>query len=121
MLIPNPSTAMIIGLQWLNQSVNVAFNFANANKTSPMSFGESAIAYTAAVTSSCSIALGLNHYINKKVSASMLPILSRIVPFVAVSAAGTLNVYLMRRKELIDGIQVFDKDGHVLIGRCYCN
>jgi hypothetical protein len=35
MLIPNPTTSMIIGFQWLNQSVNVAFNYANANKTSP--------------------------------------------------------------------------------------
>ena len=105
MLLPNPTTAMIIGFQWLNQSINVAFNYYNANKTTPMSVQETAVAYTGAVVSSCSIALGLTKTLNKA-PVRWQPLLGRVIPFCAVAAAGTLNVYLMRRKELVEGIQV---------------
>ena len=94
--------AMIIFGQWVNQSVNVAFNYFNANKTTQMSTSETVLAYTAAVTSSCGIAVGLNQWLVKStLSGSVRQILSRAVPFTAVAAAGTLNVYLMRRKELV--------------------
>ena len=96
---------MIIGFQWLNQSINVAFNYFNANKTTPMSLQETGVAYTGAVLSSCTIALGLTKSLGRA-PVRMQPILGRIIPFCAVAAAGTLNVYLMRRKELVDGIQV---------------
>jgi len=60
LLLPNPSTASIMFWQWANQSLNVAINYSNANKTTPMSFRETATAYLAAVTASCGIAVGLN-------------------------------------------------------------
>jgi hypothetical protein len=56
----------------------------------------------------------MNNLVKTKAPKALLPLLSRTVPFIAVGAAGTLNVYLMRRKELIDGIQVFDDNGKVL-------
>lgn len=37
--------AGIIAWQWINQSVNVGFNYFNANKTAPMNWGETASAY----------------------------------------------------------------------------
>ncbi|KAJ3310873.1 hypothetical protein HDV04_004566 [Boothiomyces sp. JEL0838] len=114
MLVPNPSTVMIVGCQWLNQSVNVAFNYANANKTTPMSTKETMVAYSAAVVSSCSIALGMNHWLTHKAPVSWKPVLGKTIPFFAVAIAGTLNVYLMRRKELTDGIQVQDDQGNLL-------
>jgi hypothetical protein len=40
MLLPNPTMGMIVFGQWLNQSVNVCFNYFNANKTTPMSTSE---------------------------------------------------------------------------------
>ncbi|KAI8898758.1 Tricarboxylate/iron carrier [Globomyces pollinis-pini] len=114
MLIPNPTMAMVVASQWVNQSANVAFNYANANKTTPMSTQETLMAYGAAVVSSCSIALGLNHWVSHRAPVQFRPFLGRTVPFVAVALAGTLNVYLMRRKELVDGIIVQDKDGNNL-------
>ncbi|KAI8903337.1 Tricarboxylate/iron carrier [Gorgonomyces haynaldii] len=115
MLIPNPSISMILFGQWVNQSVNVAFNYFNANKSAPMSMNETMLAYTAAVGSSCTIAVGLSQWLQRaKVSQSMRSILSRVVPFTAVAAAGTLNVFLMRRKELVDGIQVQDQYGQTI-------
>ena len=114
MLVPNPSVGLIVGSQWLNQSVNVAFNFANANKSVPMSTKETALAYSAAVVSSCSIALGMNYWVENKSPIKWRSLLSRAVPFVAVAAAGTLNVFLMRRKELVDGISVQDDNGDLV-------
>ncbi|TPX64957.1 hypothetical protein SpCBS45565_g05494 [Spizellomyces sp. 'palustris'] len=116
MLRPNPSIAGILFWQWINQSVNVAFNYFNANKTTEMSMTETATAYVTAVVSSCTIAVGLNEWVKraKSLSPSAQALMGRAVPFGAVAAAGTLNVILMRAKELRDGIDVQDKDGTTL-------
>ncbi|CAG8479859.1 9685_t:CDS:2 [Paraglomus brasilianum] len=116
MLTPNPSIKSIIFWQWANQSVNVAINYANANKTTKMDFKETATAYLSAVTASCGIAVGLSQAVPrlKSLSPSMKQVLSRLVPFAAVAGAGTVNVYLMRWKEIKDGIDVYDDDGRNL-------
>ncbi|KAG0325730.1 hypothetical protein BGZ99_000250 [Dissophora globulifera] len=113
MLMPNPSVKSIIFWQWTNQSVNVAFNYANANKTIEMNHKETAFAYMSAVTTSCFLAVGLNQLVPRMTSISpgMRVILSRLVPFAAVAAAGTLNVFLMRGKEISEGIDVYDHEG----------
>jgi len=81
-----------------------------------MSLPEIGGAYTAAVASSCTIALGMAHWVSTKSPLAYRPLLSRAVPFVAVAAAGTLNAFLMRRKELTHGIDVRDEEG-TLVGR----
>ncbi|ORZ31595.1 Tricarboxylate/iron carrier [Catenaria anguillulae PL171] len=91
--------AGIVFWQWLNQSVNVAVNYANANKTTPMSMTETATAYAGAVTASCGVALGLNRLAEQ----GKLPRpLIRLFP----------NVFLMRQKELREGIAVTDEQGN---------
>ncbi|KAJ3209196.1 Sideroflexin-5 [Dinochytrium kinnereticum] len=118
MLMPNPSIASIVFWQWINQSVNVAFNYCNANKTTEMNMTETAYAYGTAVASSCTIALGLNQWVNrlKGWSPGALSLVKRAVPFTAVAAAGTLNVFLMRQKELTEGIAIQDQNG-VIVGK----
>ncbi|KAI8906659.1 hypothetical protein PhCBS80983_g06292 [Powellomyces hirtus] len=113
MLLPNPATATIIFWQWVNQSVNVAFNYFNANKTTTMNMTETATAYVSAVAASCGIAVGMNESVKRATSLkpSTQALLARAVPFTAVVTAGTLNVILMRKKELTDGIDVMDQDG----------
>ncbi len=51
MLMPNPSLAGIVFWQWVNQSLNVAVNYSNANKSVPMNMKEVGLAYAAATTS----------------------------------------------------------------------
>ncbi|KAJ3079016.1 hypothetical protein HK100_010534, partial [Physocladia obscura] len=116
MLVPNPSIASILFWQWVNQSVNVAFNYCNANKTIEMNVSETVFAYGTAVASSCTIAVGLNEYVKraKGFSPSTVKLLGRAVPFAAVAAAGTLNVFLMRSKEISEGISVIDSNGEVV-------
>ena len=111
LLIPNPSTATLLLAQWANQSVNVAINWANANKTTPMSVNETFAAYSAAVVSSMSVSYGLKRAIKS-------PGLARFVPFAAVAVANTVNVFMVRSKELRDGIQVFDGENRILGKSC---
>ncbi|KAG0216172.1 Tricarboxylate/iron carrier [Mortierella sp. GBAus27b] len=113
MLIPNPSIKSIVFWQWANQSVNVAFNYANANKTTEMDMNETALAYVSAVTTSCFLAVGLNQLVPrlKSISPGTRALMGRLVPFVAVATAGTVNVFLMRGKEIREGIDVYDHEG----------
>lgn len=107
MLQPGLGTGGIVAWQVANQSLNVAINSANANKSSPMSTATLAKSYAIAVTASCSVALGLNSMVPRlKVSPSTRNILKRLVPFAAVATAGALNAYLMRRGEIQTGIDV---------------
>lgn len=121
----------IIFWQWANQSINVAINYSNANKTTVMNFQETAcmflflqfpysvflfalgrgiypfpfllaVAYVSAVTTSCIIAVGLTQAVPRlrSVSPAVKSLLMKLVPFAAVASAGTVNVFLMRLKEI---------------------
>lgn len=92
-----------------NQSLNVAINFSNANKSTPLSTQTIIKSYCLAVSASCGVALGLNALVPrlKRVSPNARLILGRLVPFAAVASAGALNVFLMRGEEIRRGIDVF--------------
>jgi sideroflexin-5 len=92
-----------------NQSLNVAINYSNSNKSSPLSWSKIAQSYFLAVGASCGVAVGLNSVVPrlKSVSPSTRLILGRLVPFAAVATAGFLNVFLMRGEEIRTGIDVF--------------
>ncbi|GAA5804683.1 hypothetical protein HPULCUR_010186 [Helicostylum pulchrum] len=69
------------------------------------------IAYLSTVTTYCAIAVGLNQSVPRlKVSSSIKPLCMKLVPFTAVAAAGTVNVFIMRGKEVRDGIHVFTEE-----------
>ncbi|KAI0128754.1 Tricarboxylate/iron carrier [Xylariales sp. AK1849] len=109
MLTPGLGTTGTIAWQVANQSLNVAINNANANKSSPLSWGKVAQSYFLAVGASCSVAVGLNSLVPrlKRLSPGTRTILGRLVPFAAVASAGALNVFLMRGEEIRTGIDVF--------------
>lgn len=112
MLIPNLSTAGTIGWQATNQSLNVAINASNANKSSPISNSTLVQSYLLAVSASCGVAVGLNSILPrmKRISPQTRSVLGRLVPFAAVASAGALNVFLMRRQEITNGIDVFPSE-----------
>jgi hypothetical protein len=95
--------------QITNQSLNVAINNANANKSTPLSISKITQSYILAVGASCSVALGLNALVPrlKRLSPATKTILTRLVPFAAVASAGALNVFLMRGEEIRRGIDVY--------------
>jgi hypothetical protein len=102
-------TAGTLLWQITNQSLNVAINNANANKSTPLSISKITQSYFLAVGASCSVALGLNALVPrlKRVSPATKTILTRLVPFAAVASAGALNVFLMRGEEIRQGIDVY--------------
>lgn len=109
MLTPGLQTTGTILWQVANQSLNVAINNANANKSTPLSLSQIGKSYLMAVSASCSVALGLNAVVPrlKKISPNTKLILGRLVPFAAVSSASALNVFLMRGEEIRRGIDVY--------------
>ncbi|SCV05861.1 LANO_0H16798g1_1 [Lachancea nothofagi CBS 11611] len=113
MLTPGLGTAGTIFWQWTNQSLNVAINSANANKSHPMSTLQLVGNYAMAVSASCGVAVGLNKLVPRlqHLSANTKLILGRLVPFAAVVSAGVINVFLMRGGEIRKGIAVYDKNG----------
>lgn len=119
MLTPNLGTAGTLFWQVANQSLNVAVNYANANKSSPLSTSQLITNYVLAVSGSCSVAVGLNSLLPriKSLSAGTRALLSRLVPFAAVVSAGMLNVYLMRRQEIENGITVFEEKTNKPLGK----
>ena len=74
-----------------------------------MDLKETGLAYSIAVLSSCSIALGLSKTISS-------PFIKKFIPFIAVASAGSLNVGLMRWKEMKDGIELLDPDTKEKLG-----
>ncbi|KAH0847366.1 putative transport protein fsf1 [Fonsecaea pedrosoi] len=109
MLTPNLSTTGTIAWQVINQSLNVAINSSNANKSSPLSTSTLVKSYVLAVSASCSVAVGLNSLVPrlKRLSPNTRLVLGRLVPFAAVASAGVLNVFLMRSEEIRRGIDIF--------------
>jgi hypothetical protein len=98
-----------LGWQIANQSLNVAINFSNANKTTPLATSTIVKSYFLAVGASCGVALGLNAIVPrlKSLSPNAKMIAGRLVPFAAVASAGVLNVFLMRGEEIRHGIDVY--------------
>ncbi|MCJ1230154.1 hypothetical protein MMC12_006825 [Toensbergia leucococca] len=109
MLTPGLQTTGTLLWQITNQSLNVAINSANANKSTPLSTSKIAQSYFLAVSASCSVALGLNAIVPrlKRLSPGAKTVLTRLVPFAAVASAGALNVFLMRGEEIRQGIDIY--------------
>ncbi|KAM9922737.1 hypothetical protein OXX80_011775 [Metschnikowia pulcherrima] len=116
MLTPGLGTAGTLFWQVANQSLNVAINISNANKSHPLTNMQVATNYAMAVSASCSVAVGLNALVPRlrALSPATKTVLGRLVPFAAVVSAGVANVFLMRSEELKKGITVFDKEGNAL-------
>lgn len=116
MLLPNPTMRQIIIWQWLNQSHNACVNYANRNASKPTPTKRFVMGYVGAVTSAVSIAAGLSLLIRRASAFSHTTkmLIQRFVPFPAVATASTCNVVLMRNSELVEGIEVFDRNGRVI-------
>ncbi|KAF2861412.1 tricarboxylate carrier [Piedraia hortae CBS 480.64] len=119
MLTPNLGTTGTVAWQITNQSLNVAINSANANKSAPLSTSALVKSYCVAVTASCAVALGLKSLVPRlrSLRPTTRTVLSRLVPFAAVASAGALNVFLMRAEEMKRGIDIYPISGGPPLGK----
>eukprot|EP00339_Tiarina_fusa_P027140 CAMPEP_0117030260 /NCGR_PEP_ID=MMETSP0472-20121206/21849_1 /TAXON_ID=693140 ORGANISM="Tiarina fusus, Strain LIS" /NCGR_SAMPLE_ID=MMETSP0472 /ASSEMBLY_ACC=CAM_ASM_000603 /LENGTH=322 /DNA_ID=CAMNT_0004738269 /DNA_START=27 /DNA_END=995 /DNA_ORIENTATION=+ len=117
MVLPSTinSVPRTIAIHWYNQSYNAAVNYTNGSSASPVPTRRLVEGYIGAVGSSLGIALGATYITQKaaNLGLAMRTLIRATLPFSAVVAAGCVNVALIRRNELTDGVEVYDKDDNM--------
>jgi len=96
----------IIFWQWINQSFNALVNYTNRSGDAPLTDKQILASYIVATGGAVATAIALN----KVAERSQSPLLARLVPFIAVSAANCVNIPCMRAQELKEGTPVFDSN-----------
>lgn len=118
-MLLSTSTPVQLFFQFLNQTYNSAFNYANRNASVPLDVKQLAASYAVATGTAVGAAFGLGKVVtnlqNRMASTGKTPglglkLLSRGLPWLAVATAGAANALAMRYKEGIDGITVFDEN-----------
>ena len=110
MLLTPPTPFNTALWQWVNQSYNAGFNYANrpiSGEVRENEVRDATLSYVSATGVSCSVALGMNHWLKTaKLSPSMARNMGIAIPFIAVAGAGSFNVFAMRSSEIKSGVEV---------------
>lgn len=95
---------------WVNQSLNTAVNYYNRSGAE-MTAQRVAISYALAVGTACPLAFGLGKAFQRAPPSWRR--FSFVASYVAVAAAGSLNVLFTRAPEISGGVKVTDHTGEV--------
>lgn len=94
---------MTVFSQFVNQTYNVAVNYANRNASNPMSNSKLTASYFAAVSASCGIGFGLRR-LTKNYDLKHNLFLRGFIPYTALTLASCFNLYFIRWNEVTEGI-----------------
>jgi hypothetical protein len=86
-------------------------NYGNRNASSPNTLGDLMFGYSAAVTSSIGVSLGLRKLcfnMTKNLRGGPMILANALISYVAVATAGFLNSLCMRIGEMNKGIKIYD-------------
>eukprot|EP01029_Cantina_marsupialis_P020418 TRINITY_DN4783_c0_g1_i1.p1 TRINITY_DN4783_c0_g1~~TRINITY_DN4783_c0_g1_i1.p1 ORF type:complete len:343 (-),score=132.74 TRINITY_DN4783_c0_g1_i1:217-1245(-) len=111
-LMNGTSFGATIAWQIINQTFNVGVNFCNRNASSSLTNKQILSTYFAACGGSVAVALGVRQMV-KNVKPAFKAVATRAVPFFGVCAAHFLNVGLMRRAEMEEGVEITDSEGTI--------
>ena len=128
MLRPNPTLMQSAWWQFVNQSYNAGVNYANrasgggdsgrgdSSELGDGGGGSFASAYLAATSSAVCLCVGLQEAAQRVSggSARVASLVRLTVPMIAVSVSANVNLLLVRRHELSEGIPVVTSDGEPL-------
>lgn len=104
------SPPAVIFWHWANQSFNAIVNYTNRNASATVTATELGQVYVAAVGASVMTALSFNRLVASSPTLAN-GFIGRLVPLIAVAAANCINIPLMRRQEVIQGIDIQDEYG----------
>jgi hypothetical protein len=120
-MLLSPKTAFSIPFwQAVNQTYNVGFNYFNRNESNAFSNKELAVSYLFATSSSVIIAVALDKLIMRYSKGGFM--IRTLGPATALAFAGCANLWVIRYRETIDGVDVYNGEGQnvgksVLAGR----
>ena len=86
------------------------FSHAALTTSKTLSNREIGLTYACAVAGSVTAAVGLKTYVTRR-GGSISALMRSAIPFAGVATAHFINVTMMRRAELTQGVAVFDADG----------
>lgn len=89
-------------------------NYGNRNASSPNTVNDMLLGYSAAVSSSIGVSLGLKALsanFTRHLRGGTALLMHSMITYIAVATAGFLNSYCMRMSEMQKGIKIFDKSG----------
>ncbi|CAM9433062.1 unnamed protein product [Ectocarpus sp. 12 AP-2014] len=104
----NKSVYVQVISHWVNQSLNTAVNYYNRSGAE-MTNETLATSYALAIGTACPLAYGLGKAFQR--APPSLRRFSFIGSYVAVAAAGSMNVLFTRASEITGGVQVTDESG----------
>lgn len=109
-MLLSPKTAFSIPFwQAVNQTYNVGFNYFNRNESNEFSNQKLAVSYLLATSSSVVIAVALDKLIMRYSKGGFF--IRTLGPATALAIAGCANLWVIRYRETIDGVDVYDADG----------
>ncbi|CAM9495636.1 unnamed protein product [Ectocarpus sp. 8 AP-2014] len=104
----NKSVYVQVMSHWVNQSLNTAVNYYNRSGAE-MTKETLAMSYALAIGTACPLAYGLGKAFQR--APPSLRRFSFIGSYIAVAAAGSMNVLFTRASEITGGVQVTDESG----------